>query len=174
MSTGRTTTELRSPNTQRPRAKPLNKQGAALISRQRGFRSQSLNRSHSSNQVSAAILCGKVAEVKSSWSDRIPFVLLFGIATSVELFQEKLSRETIRYLDGSVFDVQQVDVEDIFKEFQSEQTTLWVGPGLSRFILQRQKDYIQSHSSFINALKVMTSVPPCLSLYVDAAFSTPI
>ena len=112
--------------------------------------------------------------MKSSWSDRIPFVLLFGIATSVELFQEKLSRETIRYLDGSVFDVQQVDVEDIFKAFQSEPTTLLVGPGLSRIILQRQKDYIQSHSSFISALKVLTSVPPYSSLYVDKASSTPI
>ena len=100
-------------------------------------------------------------------------MLLFGIATSVELFQEKLSKETIRYLDGSVFNVQQVDVEDVFKAFQAEQTTLWVGPGLSRIILQRQKDYIQSHSSFINALKVLTSAPSCLSIYVTKAFSTP-
>lgn len=91
--------------------------------------------------------------VLSSWSDRIPFVLLFGIATSVELFQEKLSRDTIRYLDGSAFNVQQADVEDLFKAFQSEQPTLWVGPELSRFILQRQKDYIQSHSTFFNSLK---------------------
>ena len=119
------------------------------------------------------IRCGKLAEVKSSWSDRIPFVLLFGIATSVDLFQEKLSRETIRYLDGSVFDVQQVDVEDIFKAFQSEQTTLWVGPGLSRIILQRQKDYVQSHSSFVKALKVMKSVPSCLSVYAEKALSMP-
>lgn len=96
----------------------------------------------------------KVADVKSSWSDRIPFVLLFGIATSVELFQEKLSRDTIRHLDGSAFTVQKTDVEDVFKAFQSEQPTLWVGPGLSRIILQRQNDYIQTHSTFINSLKV--------------------
>ncbi len=100
----------------------------------------------------------KVADIKSSWSDRIPFVLLFGIATSVELFQEKLSRDTIRHLDGAAFDVQQVDVEDVFKAFQSEQPALWVGPGLSRLILQRQKDYIQSQSTFMNSLKVRTAV----------------
>ena len=102
----------------------------------------------------AAVSYVKVANGSSSWSDRISFVLLFGIATSVELFQESLSRETIRCLDGSVFDVQQVDVEDAFRAFQSEQSTLWLGPGLSRAMLQRQKDYIQSHSTFIDSLKV--------------------
>ena len=95
------------------------------------------------------------ADVQSSWSDRIPFVLLFGIATSVELFQEKLSRETIRRLKGLVVDVQQTDVEDVFKAFQSEQTTLWTGPRLSRSMLQRQRDYIQSHSSFVHSFKVI-------------------
>lgn len=91
-------------------------------------------------------------------------MLLFGIATSVELFQEKLSRETVRFLDGTAFDVQQVDVEEIFKEFQSGQTTLWTGPGLTRILLQRQNDYIQSHSSFINSLKVTNIVVSGVSL----------
>ena len=85
-------------------------------------------------------------------------MLLFGIATSVELFQEKLSRETIRCLKCSVFEVKQTDVEDVFKVFQSEQTTLWTGPGLSRSMLQRQKDYIQSHFSFFHSFKVTTTL----------------
>ena len=100
--------------------------------------------------------------MRSSWNDRIPFVLLFGIATSVELFQENLSRDTIRYLHGSAFDVQQVDIEESFKAFQSEQSTVWVGPGLSRNILQPQKDYIQSYSTFASALKV---TPTVLSIF---------
>ena len=115
----------------------------------------------------------KAADWRSSWIDRIPFVLLFGIATSVELFQEKLSRETIRLLDGSAFDVQQLDIENVFKAFQSEQQTLWVGPGLSRVILQRQKDYIQSHSTFVNSVKVTLAVLPCLALNAKKASSTP-
>lgn len=97
--------------------------------------------------------CVKVSDMKSSWNDRIPFVLLFGIATSVELFQGMLSRDTIRRLNGSAFDVQQVEVEDVFKAFQSDQPTLWLGPRLSRIILQRQKEYIQSHSTFIMSVK---------------------
>lgn len=91
-------------------------------------------------------------------------MLLFGIATSVELFQEKLSRETVRYLDGAAFDVQQIDVEDIFKALQSGQTTLWTGPGLTRILLQRQNDYIQSHSSFVDSLKVANIVVSGISL----------
>ncbi|KAM0799315.1 origin recognition complex subunit 3 N-terminus-domain-containing protein [Usnea florida] len=92
-------------------------------------------------------------DVLSSWRKRIPFVLLFGIATSAELFQEKLSRSAIKCLDGTAFDVQQAGIEEIFKAFHTEQPTLWVGPTLSRMILQRQKDYIQGHSSFVNSLK---------------------
>ena len=113
-----------------------------------------------------------VTDVKSSWSDRIPFVLLFGIATSVELFQEKLSRETIRYLNGSAFNVQQLDVEHIFNAFQSDQTDLWIGPGLSRIMLQRQKDYVQSHSSFVSSLKVRTTVLSEFSVHVTKSSST--
>lgn len=100
-------------------------------------------------------------------------MLLFGIATSVDIFQEKLSREAIRYLDGSAFHVQQVDVENIFKAFQSEQPTVWVGPELSRMILQRQKNYIQSHSTFVSSLKVTTTVLSCLSTHINNATSTP-
>lgn len=111
--------------------------------------------------------------MKSSWSNRIPFVLLFGIATSVEHFEEKLSKDTIRYLDGSTFDVHQVDIEVIFKAFHSEQPILWVGPGLSKTILQRQKDYIQSHSTFINSLKVTTIVLAYLSHHINESSSTP-
>ena len=116
----------------------------------------------------------KVADVKSSWKGRIPFVLLFGIATSVELFQEKLSTDTIRCLDGSAFDVQQVGAEDVIKAFQSKQPNLWVGPGLSRTILQRQKDYIQSHATLINSLKVISTVLSRPPLYINKASSTPI
>ncbi len=110
--------------------------------------------------------------MRSSWGDRIPLVLLFSIATSIEIFQEKLSRETIRYLDSSVFNVQQIDIEVVFKAFQSEQSTLWVGPGLSRTILEQQKDYIQSLSFFINSLKVNANVFSCISHHVKKASST--
>lgn len=92
----------------------------------------------------------------SSWNDRIPFVLLFGIATSVDMFQEKLPRATIRNLHGVRFDVAQLNIEDIFKKAScpDDSRCLWLGSDLSKTIVQRHKLYIQSVSSFIRTLKV--------------------
>ena len=41
----------------------------------------------------------------ASWTDRIPFVLLLGIATTVDLFESRLSKSTVRLLDAQVFEV---------------------------------------------------------------------
>lgn len=94
--------------------------------------------------------------MNSSWNDRIPFVLLFGIATSVNMFQEKLSRATIRHLQSVRFDVAQLDIEDIFKKalYSNDSRHLWLGSGLSRAVIQQHKFYIQSVSAFSRALKV--------------------
>jgi hypothetical protein len=56
------------------------------------------------------------ANQPSSWLDRLPFVLLFGIATSAESFEDRLSGKSLRYLDGEKFDVTQSDeiIEKLF------------------------------------------------------------
>ena len=94
----------------------------------------------------------------SAWRDRIPFILLFGIATSVELFQEKLPKSTIRCLQGTKFDVARVEesLESVFTATTGETGCgpLWLGPGLSRVLLERQKDHVQSVQAFCMALKV--------------------
>lgn len=90
----------------------------------------------------------------SSWIDRIPFLLLFSIATSVDLFQEKLSRDTIRRLQGALFHIDTIDTEDIFRAIHCGRSDLLLGPGLSRTILQHSRDYVQSPFSFIQTLKV--------------------
>lgn len=93
----------------------------------------------------------------SSWSDRIPFVLLFSIATSIDLFQNKLSRETIRRLSGAEFHVKQIDIETIFRDLHNEHSPPFFGSGLSEFLLQQRKDFIQSPSAFAQTLKVFYS-----------------
>ena len=57
------------------------------------------------------------ADFYSSWLDRLPFVLLFGIATSAESFEERLAGNSLRYLDGQKFDVTQSDeiIEKLFR-----------------------------------------------------------
>ena len=98
-----------------------------------------------------------VANRNSSWNDRIPFVLLFSIATSIDLFQEKLSRTTVKSLQGVRFDMEQLPVDDILRTIVSLEKSrfLWLGPGLSSTLIQRHTDYVQSTSSFIEAIKVI-------------------
>ena len=90
----------------------------------------------------------------SAWNGRIPFVILFNIATSVELFQEKLSRDTIRRLDGAEFRAEGIDVEEVFQTVNDYRSKLWLGPSLSDQMLQQQRDYIQSPLALKEAVKV--------------------
>lgn len=95
-----------------------------------------------------------VANFTSSWNDRIPFVLLFGIATSIDMFLDKLSRATVKRLQCGRFDATQLEKEEIFKAATSLEHPVgpWLGPSLSSAMLQRQKDYIHSISAFVQSL----------------------
>ena len=93
----------------------------------------------------------------SSWMDRIPFVLLFGIATSIELFHERLSRAASRCLYGAQFDVEQTSLilERVFqKAIAGSKAPLRLGPVLVSSLMERQRDHVQSVQAFIAALKV--------------------
>ena len=81
-------------------------------------------------------------------------MLLFGIATSTDLFESKLSRTAIRCLDGKQFDVEQVDIEYLFKTVHSKSTRLFLGPGLSKLLIERQKEFLKNVHAFVQALKV--------------------
>lgn len=91
----------------------------------------------------------------SSWNDRIPFVLLFSIATSIELFQSKLSRGTIRRLSGTEFQVERIDTEVIFRKVHYHEPALFFGPAVSSLMLRQQHDFIQSPTAFAQTLKVI-------------------
>jgi origin recognition complex subunit 3 len=92
----------------------------------------------------------------SSWLDRLPFVLLFGIATSAESFEDRLVGNSLRYLEGQKFDVTQSDeiIEKLFSAtIANPDLTLRVGPSLSRRILDRQRDHVQNVQDFSDGLK---------------------
>jgi origin recognition complex subunit 3 len=94
--------------------------------------------------------------VCSSWLDRLPLVLLVGIATSVESFEDRLSGKSLRYLDGQQFDVTQSDVtiEKLFSATVVDTDAfVRIGPGLARRLLDRQKDHVQNVQDFIDGLK---------------------
>lgn len=91
----------------------------------------------------------------SFWTDRIPFITLFGLKTSVELFQEKLPRKTIRHLHGTEFNVAQISVDNLFRAVSSSHSqTLWLGPGVSNLLLHAQHDSIQGVASFTKSIQV--------------------
>ncbi|KAL8631534.1 hypothetical protein Q9189_002752 [Teloschistes chrysophthalmus] len=109
---------------------------------------------HDSEAFDGPLLC-ELIEVISLWKDRIPFVFLFAIKTSVELFQEKLSQTTIQHLQGAQFEVAHLDIHSIFQATMAPNSrrSFWLGPGLSNLILQAQQDSIQSIASFTRSLQ---------------------
>jgi len=99
----------------------------------------------------------------SSWQGRIPFVLLFEIATSVELFQEKLPRATIRRLQETAFETEDA-AETLELMFESatmprESRVLYIGPNVFKMLLDRQMEHTQSAQAFIGSLKVCMLYP---------------
>jgi len=107
------------------------------------------------SHISIADTCDS-ANFCSSWLDRIPFVLLFGIATSADSFEDRLSGQSLRNLEGERFDVTQSDeiIEKLFSAtVASLDNRLFVGPQLCRRMLDRQKDYVQNVQDFCDGLK---------------------
>jgi origin recognition complex subunit 3 len=97
-----------------------------------------------------------LTNICSSWLDRLPFVLLFGIATSAESFEDRMSGNSLRYLEGEKFDVTQSDdiIEKLFSATVAcTDNQLHVGPTLCRRMLDRQKDHVQNTQDFCDGLK---------------------
>ncbi|KAK4158129.1 origin recognition complex subunit 3 N-terminus-domain-containing protein [Chaetomidium leptoderma] len=91
-----------------------------------------------------------------SWRDRIQFDVLFGVATSVELFQARLLKSTARQLYGAQFDVVQANsvLESVIKSaVAGTQAGLRIGPSLLRSLVERQQDQVAGIQVFISSLK---------------------
>ncbi|KAI5798857.1 origin recognition complex subunit 3 N-terminus-domain-containing protein [Geopyxis carbonaria] len=103
----------------------------------------------------AAVLADLIG-LFSAYLDRIPFVLLIGIATSLDLFHEKLPKAAMRLMQGEKFDVERAEecLARIFNDaVASSQSVLRLGPEVSTIIIERQKEHTQSIQGFVAALK---------------------
>jgi origin recognition complex subunit 3 len=92
----------------------------------------------------------------SAYLGRIPFVLLMGIATSLEIFHEKLPKAVIRMMQGEKFDVERADelLALVFNDaVLGPKSILRLGPSVSDIIIERQKNHTQSIQTFMSALK---------------------
>ncbi|KAL2182728.1 hypothetical protein L209DRAFT_697118 [Thermothelomyces heterothallicus CBS 203.75] len=91
-----------------------------------------------------------------SWRDRIKFDVLFGVATSVELFQARLLKSTARQLHGAQFDVVQAEsvLESVIKTaVAGTRARLRIGPSLLRTLVERQQNQVAGIQAFVSSLK---------------------
>ena len=112
-----------------------------------------------------------------SWLDRIPFVLLFGVATSVDLFQARLPKQAAHRLSAAQFDVAPSSaVLDrlVRRAVAAADVPLRIGPSLLRNLAERQDEQVTGVSVFVNSLKVcfLFSVYSCLDYFTNTR-STP-
>ncbi|KAI1810766.1 origin recognition complex subunit 3 N-terminus-domain-containing protein [Poronia punctata] len=101
-------------------------------------------------------LLSDLISLLSSWLDRIPFAFLFGVATSVELFEARLLKSTCQSLYGDQFDVEQTAsiVDKMFKVAVAHaETPILLGPNLVGNLLERQCEQVASITDFIRSLK---------------------
>ncbi|KAI1367360.1 origin recognition complex subunit 3 N-terminus-domain-containing protein [Xylaria arbuscula] len=101
-------------------------------------------------------LLSDLISLLSSWLDRIPFAFLFGVATSVELFEARLLKSTCQSLYGDQFDVEQTAsiIDKIFKTAVAHsQTPILLGPNFLGNLLERQREQVASIPDFIVSLK---------------------
>ncbi|KAH9242953.1 hypothetical protein K456DRAFT_1767418 [Colletotrichum gloeosporioides 23] len=92
----------------------------------------------------------------NSWRPKIPFTLLFGVATSVELLQARLLKSACQHLYGAQFDVVQTGtiLEQIFKPtIAATDAALTLGPNLLHSLVDRQQDQVASIQTFVASIK---------------------
>uniref|UniRef100_A0A060SYU4 ARAD1C03652p n=1 Tax=Blastobotrys adeninivorans TaxID=409370 RepID=A0A060SYU4_BLAAD len=104
-----------------------------------------------------SILTGLIRMLQSYISS-IPFKLMLSVATSPEVFQDKLPRSCIAMINGRPFHAQMTDgIEKILEAtmFTVDANTLLVGPKLFNQLIHRQLESMQSVEAFISSLKFM-------------------
>ncbi|RAH70852.1 putative origin recognition complex subunit 3 [Aspergillus aculeatinus CBS 121060] len=92
----------------------------------------------------------------SSWLDRIPLTLIFGISTSVELFEGRLPRSTVALLRGRYFEIHEASncVDRIYGRIQAEQDgKFWLGRNITGVLFEKPSDSFQTPEAFSRTVK---------------------
>lgn len=112
---------------------------------------------------------------RRSWSDRITFALIFGIATSIDLFQARLLKSACRYLYGEQFDValSSTILSRILKvAVAATEVAVRIGPVLLSMLLERQRGQVAGIEAFISSLKVGHLIRSIWALLIDQSMPT--
>ena len=99
-------------------------------------------------------LLSELIQMLGYYQNRIPFVLIFCLATSIEFLQQRLSRRAVQTLDGRSFDVAPLsdEVEQVFEAI-IDRPPIWIGSNLMSMLFERQNDYIQSIDSLLDEVQ---------------------
>lgn len=97
----------------------------------------------------------ELLEHLACWRDRIPFACLLHLATAVDSLQQRLSRAAVRSVEGRLFDAApaQQEVEAVFSAITAGDATLWLGPSLASFALDRHADYLHDIGGLVDTVK---------------------
>lgn len=111
---------------------------------------------------------------------RLPIVLLFGVASTLDQFQQLLSISVIKYLAPKIFEVRQNDEclkliidkvtpnrERLTKILMEDGRRLRLGPRVLHYLIDRYKSWNQSVEDFISGIKVSPRI-------ITSLISTPI
>lgn len=93
----------------------------------------------------------------SSWRDRIDFALLFGVASSVNLFCKRIPRSILKRIRGRIFPLMRE--KNMFNEvfthaFFGAGVPLRMGPSFCEMFLQRQSEHFCNIETFTQSLEV--------------------
>ncbi|RPA81333.1 hypothetical protein BJ508DRAFT_414781 [Ascobolus immersus RN42] len=106
-------------------------------------------------------ILAQLVDLMIAYLNRIPFVLLLGVATSIDITQSKLPKSTIRKLDCKKFDVERAEecLDEVFKHAviggvdEILPPAIHLGPNICDLLIKRQNEYTISIQGFISALK---------------------
>ncbi len=106
------------------------------------------------------VLLTDFLSVINAWKDRIPFILLIGISTTVDLFEARLPKSTIQLLDCTLFDVSK-ETHPYLQMYQSSvgklnALTLSLGPVVSNTLAEMAREQDTSAGGYRRAIKYAT------------------
>lgn len=95
----------------------------------------------------------------SSWSGRIPFILLIDISTTVELFESRLSRSTWALLDAQVFELTQNKIDPLFEAYRvfqyDDDADVFLGPSPLNVLSDLAEDQSTTVEGSVRAIKYL-------------------
>lgn len=102
-------------------------------------------------------ILSELIAMASAWLGRIPFQLLINIATTVELFESRISRSVAASLDAKVFQSADDNADPLYRIYSAVQhnseTDVFLGPPVLKVLTELAEDQSTTTATFTRAIK---------------------